>query len=276
MAEHKLLQLDLDAILRQRLSARQSKRLPRFATAMLSRIFHVSQLNEMLRYAYPKRGSAFSAALMEYLGNRIEISGEENIEADKRYIFASNHPLGGLDGIAMIKVLGERYGDENIRFLVNDMLMHVEPLADVFLPINKYGSQGRKAAAAINEVYASDKQMLIFPAGLVSRLQPDGTIADLKWHKAFVAKAMDYQRDIVPVKFEALNTNRFYKFARLRKRLGIKVNLEQALLPGELCKARNKRWKVTFGKPIAWEQLSASGTHPAELATTIRGQVYSL
>lgn len=276
MNQHQLIQLDIDAIVRGRLPKAKRKYLPRFATNLLSKIFHTEQLNDMLRYAYPRRSSGFSAALLEYLNNNIEVSGLEKLDKTKRYLFASNHPLGGLDGVAMIKVLGEYFGDENIKFLVNDMLMHVEPLADVFLPINKFGAQGKAAAKEINATYSGDKQMLIFPAGLVSRLHDNGEISDLQWQKAFVAKAMEYDRAIVPVRFEALNSKKFYKLARWRKKLGIKVNLEQALLPAELCKARNKQWRVIFGNPISAEELRADKRHPIEIAADIRSKVYSL
>lgn len=244
------LQLDLYAILRSRLGKRKMRYIPRFLVSGLERMICQRQLNEMLRFAFPSRGSEFSRKILSHLGITLEVEGLENIPDGGRYIFASNHPLGGLDGIALIAVLGGRYGDDGIRFLVNDMLMNVESLTDVFLPINKYGSQGRRAAAEIADAYASDRQMIIFPAGLVSRLHDDGGIRDLDWQKAFVTKALEYDREIVPVHFEALNRRRFYRLARLRKRLGIKVNLEQALLPSELVATRGKTFRITFGSPI--------------------------
>lgn len=221
-------------------------------------------------------GTEFCDRVYDFFDLEIEAEGMENIPGEGRFIFASNHPLGGLDGIGVIKVLGGKYGDNGIRFLVNDLLMNIEPLRDVFLPINKFGAQGRKAAVEINAAYASDMQIIQFPAGLVSRLHEDGCIADLEWQKAFVAKAIEFKRDIIPMKFVGENNRSFYRFARLRKKLGLKVNIEQALLPGELCKARGRRFKVKFGKPISWQTLAESGKTHRQLAAEIRKLVISM
>lgn len=274
MADHELLQLDLDAILRKRIGTKKAWRLPRFATRLLEKIIHQDELNAMLRMGYPRRGSAFCRSVLNYLNNTVEVEGLDRLDRNKRCLFASNHPLGGLDGITLIMVLGEYFGDENIAFLVNDMLMNVEPLSDVFLPINKYGSQGREAAREINTTYASDKQMLVFPAGLVSRLHDDGKIRDLEWQKAFVAKAMEYDRDIVLVKFDGLNRRRFYRLARWRKKLGIKVNIEQATLPAEVCASRDKHYRIRFYNPIPAASLRASGLTPRQLAARLRTRLY--
>lgn len=178
--------------------------------------------------------------------------------------------------MALITVLGKKYGDENIRFLVNDMLMNVDPLKNIFLPINKFGKQGKAYAQIINEKMISDCQIFQFPAGLCSRLQDNGRIEDLEWQKSFVAKAIDSKRDIVPVFFEGHNSRKFYKTARWRKKLGIKFNLEQILLPSELCKARGSNYKIIFGKPIQWNSLSESGKTHKELASEIRDLSYKL
>lgn len=269
------MEINLHRILLERMPRKVSRWVPGFAITALERFIRQRELNEILRNGKGLQGSAFAESALEYLDIDVEVSGLDSIP-EGRYMFASNHPLGGLDGIALIKILGKKYGDDCVRFLVNDMLMNVEPLSNVFLPINKYGSQGRKAAMAINEAMASHWQVLQFPAGLVSRLHDDGKIADLEWQKAFVAKAIEYERDIVPVRFEGLNRMRFYRLARLRKRLGIKVNIEQAMLPAEVCEARGKRFKVIFGKPVAWQSLRDSGQSPRDLAAHLRTLVYRL
>lgn len=269
------LEINLHTILRERLPRRIGRFVPGFMITGLEKVIHQDELNEMLRIAYPARGSAFARRILEFLDITLDIQGFDRLPS-KRLMFASNHPLGGLDGIALIAVLGERYGDNGVRFLVNDMLMNVEPLRDVFLPINKYGSQGRAAAVAINEAMASSMQILQFPAGLVSRKHNDGSISDLEWQKAFVAKAIEYERDIIPVKFEATNTPFFYNTARWRKKLGMKINIEQALLPGEVCKARGSNFRIIFGEPVSWESLKASGKNVRVLAAELRNKVYAL
>lgn len=269
------LEINLHEILRKRMPRKTGRLVPGFLIGMLERLIHQEELNEMLRMGFPLRGSAFAWKLLEYLEITVTVEGLDNLPGGRRFMFASNHPLGGLDGIALIAVLGKKYGDNSVRFLVNDMLMNVEPLSEVFLPVNKYGSQGREAAVAINDALGSDMQILQFPAGLVSRLHDDGSISDLEWHKAFVSQAIRHGRDIVPVRFEGLNSMRFYKTARRRKKLRLKVNIEQALLPGELCKARHKKFRIIFGKPITWQSLKESGLSPKEMAAQIRKEVYS-
>ena len=277
MSDRQLLQLDIEAILKKRIPSSKQKFIPGFLYTALSRLIHQDELNEILRISYPSQGSEFSQKVLNHLDIEVEVDGAENLPSpDHRVVFASNHPLGGLDGIALIAVLGERYGDENISFLVNDLLMNVEPLSNVFLPINKYGSQARAAAEAINAAYASDRQIVIFPAGLVSRLHPGGEIHDLKWQKAFVQKAIENDRDIVPVRFIALNRKRFYRLSKWRKKLGIKVNIEQATLPAELCASRGKRFRIIIGKPISVSELKTSGKSFPQLAEEIRSHVYTL
>ncbi len=266
--------INLHEILRNRITGWKGKAIPGFLITGLEKLVHQDELNAVLEATEPSTGSEFCRRVYEFFDLTLEVNGLENIPEDGRFIFASNHPLGGLDGLGLIKVMGDKYGDDNIAFLVNDMLMNVEPLRTVFLPINKYGGQGRAAAQKIREAYAGPKQILIFPAGLVSRLQPDGTIQDLVWHKSFVDRAIEHQRDIIPIRFEGLNRRSFYRTAKVRKNIGLKVNVEQALLPAELCAARGKTFRIHIGKPISWQALRDSGEPHALIASKIRRKVH--
>lgn len=273
------LNINLHDILRSRIGGWKGRMIPGFVISCLERFIHQKELNAVLDAVYPSEGSEFAERVYDYFDLSLDVKGENNIPQHGRFIFASNHPLGGLDGIGLIKVLGRKYGDDNIRFLVNDMLMHVAPLRNVFLPINKYGAQARDAAKAINDAYNSDKQIILFPAGLVSRLHKDGRIQDLEWQKSFIQKAIESKRDIIPVHFEGFNRMKFYKTAYRRKRLGLKINLEQAMLPAELCAARSNHYTVTFGKPVSWQELAnavGAGTTAPELASKIKGISYNL
>ncbi len=270
------LRIDLQEIVRQRVPLSKRRWLPRWAVRCLERLIHQDELNAILEHTFPSTGSEFARRVLEYLDINVDIKGIENIPGNGRFIFASNHPLGGLDGITLISVLGTRYGDSLLRLPVNDMLMNVRPLRGVFIPINKFGRQARGAARLINETYASEAQMVFFPAGLVSRLHKGGAIADLEWQKAFVAKAIEYKRDIIPVHFSGYNTKRFYQIARWRKRLGLKFNIEQILLPSELCKARGSRYTVTFGTPVRWQTLAQSGETPLKIAAEMRKACYAI
>lgn len=265
-----LLQLDIEKILKNRVGGKVFSRLPSAVFAPLASLICQKRLNAVLRGAYPLKGEAFAAKALELLGVTVRTSGLDRLPAGGRYLFASNHPLGGLDGLALIVAVASRFGTDSVRFPVNDMLMNVTPLAGVFTPLNKYGAQGRESASALNEAFLSPKQIAMFPAGLVSRILDNGSIADLAWRKTFVVKALESDREIVPVYIDALNRQRFYKTARWRKKLGIGVNLEQVLLPAELCHARGMTIDIRFGTPVSPAEIRAWGLSPTHAATRLR------
>lgn len=265
------MKIDVDRVLRDRLP-KHYRYIPRFAVRWLERVICQDRLNAILVKMAGKNSVDAASAALDEMGISIEASGLDRLP-DGRYMFVSNHPLGGLDGLALISLLGNRY-DHNIKFLVNDLLMAVEPLRDVFLPVNKFGSQSRAAAGQIDAALGSDSQFITFPAGLCSRKQPDGTIADLRWQKAAVMHAVNYRRDIVPVYFDAQNSSFFYRFAKWRERLGIKFNIELIFLPKEMLKQSGSTLRAVIGEPIPWTSLDAS--HPKQEASRLREVVYSM
>lgn len=266
--------IDLSAIVRRRLGAK-ARFVPSFVLGVLERLVCQDTLNKILREAYPAEGVEFARRALEILDINVDLIGRELLPAPgHRAIFVSNHPLGGLDGIALISLFGGIYGGDAIRFPVNDMLLNVRPLRNVFVPINKFGRQSRSGVSQLEEAFDSDAQLLYFPAGLVSRLGADGRVADLEWHKAFVTRAARSGRTIVPLRFEGENTRRFYRAARWRKRLGIRFNFEQILLPSELVKARGSRYRVTVLPAVEPYDLLASMT-PRAAAASLRSMVYS-
>lgn len=273
MSEKTDFKLDIDGVLKSKAKKHYTK-IPKFAINYLKRTIRQDELNAIIERNKDKQGVDFMRALVDKeFKVKLEIHGEENIPEDGKFVFVSNHPLGGLDGICLSAHLGEKY-DGKIRYLVNDVLLNIKNLESIFVPINKYGSQAKKSAAAINEAYASDNQIITFPAGLCSRKQ-GGTIKDLEWYKNFVVKAIEYKRDIIPVHFDAKNSNFFYNFANIRKSLGIKFNIELIYLPGEMFKNENQTFHITFGKPIPWQSLDKSRT-PAQWADKIKSIVYGL
>ncbi len=269
------LHIDLDRLLRAK-APRQRRFIPGWVVRWLERVVCQRELNELLDATRGTQNEEFAAAAMKYIGATVRAQGLEKFNpADgRRYIFASNHPLGGLDGIALIALLGRHFGGR-LRCVVNDMLMQVRPLAGVFLPANKHGRQTEAAVAAINDAMDGDCQILYFPAGLCSRSRPDGSVADLEWRKSFITKSVEYHRDVVPVYFSGENSRRFYRLARWRKRLGIKLNIEMILLPGEMMRCRGKEFTATFGEPIPWTSFT-DGRKPAEHAARVRDCVYQL
>ncbi|MEG1574701.1 MAG: glycerol acyltransferase, partial [Bacteroidales bacterium] len=169
--------------------------------------------------------------------------------------------------------LGEFYGGK-IKVQVNDLLMNVTPLTSVFIPVNCYGGQTKELSKNLTEVFDSDNQIIVFPAGFCSR-RFNGVIQDPEWKKWFITSAVQYKRDIVPIYFDGQNSKFFYRLALIRKMLGIKLNIELIYLPDEMFKASNKTFNIYFGKPISWKSFDDSKT-PKEWAQEVRSQVYAL
>ena len=272
MIQEGITQIDIKQVLRQKAPS-AARKIPGFMVDYLIRTVHQDELNEILRRYHDKDGVAFMQELIGYFDLNLELVNEENIPAEGRYIFASNHPLGGLDGICLSAIIGGRF-DGKIRYLVNDLLLYLSNLRSIFVPINKHGAQGKKNAELIEKAYASDNQIITFPAGLCSRKQ-NGKIQDTEWKKSFIQKAVEYRRDIVPVFFEGRNSNFFYRLANMRKALGIKMNYEMIYLPDEMFKSKHKTYSIHFWKPIPWQTFDSS-RKPAEWAEWVKEIVYNL
>ena len=272
MIQEGITQIDIKQVLRQKAPS-AARKIPGFMVDYLIRTVHQDELNDILRRYHDKDGVAFMQELIGYFDLNLELVNEENIPAEGRYIFASNHPLGGLDGICLSAIIGGRF-DGKIRYLVNDLLLYLSNLRSIFVPINKHGTQGKKNAELIEKAYASDNQIITFPAGLCSRKQ-NGKIQDTEWKKSFIQKAVEYRRDVVPVFFEGRNSNFFYRLANLRKALGIKMNYEMIYLPDEMFKSKHKTFRIHFGKPIPWQTFTDS-RKPAEWAEWMKEVVYNL
>ncbi len=272
MEPHRL-RIDVDSVIRQRLP-RHYKYIPRFVIRWVERIIKQDGLNKILTDMSVAKGVEAADIALADLNVSYNAVDEDNIPGEGRFIFASNHPLGGLDGMALISLIGHHYGGDNIKFIVNDLLMAVKPLDNVFMPVNKHGRQSRQSVQEIEAEYNGDKQMITFPAGLCSRKLKGGKIGDLRWQKFVVSQAISSRRDIIPVYFDGRNSKFFYRFAKLRERLGIKFNIEMIFLPREMFKCSGQKFDVYFGKPIKWQELNAKNVRGE--AQRIRELVYTL
>lgn len=245
--------------------------LPGFMINWLRNKLHEEEINRGMEYLDQFHGLQHNEEILKYLKIKVEVVNPENIPVNESIIFASNHPLGGLDGMALIKAIGDVRPD--VRFIVNDILKNLKNFGDIFVGVNKVGNTSRDALKTIDEVYASNAAILIFPAGLVSRKLPGG-VQDLEWNKSFITKAIRYNKPIVPVFIEGHNSKFFYNFARFRKRIGIKGNLEMLLLPDEMFKQQGKTIKIHIGKKIDAGMFDKRRTDK-EWASLLREYVHS-
>lgn len=269
--QEKVLRVDIRKVFREK-NPTMARVIPGFVYRYIERIVHQDFINDFLERHGHKTGVDFIHAAFEEFNNEFIIRGFDNIPDSGRFIFASNHPLGGFDGIILIEMVSRKY--PKVKFLVNDILMNVGPLAEHFVAINKHGGQAREVIKELDQIYKSDTQVLTFPAGIVSR-RIKGVIQDLPWQKSFIQKAVQYKRDIIPVHFSGRNSNWFYNLANFRKFFGIKWNLEMFYLVDETVKHRNKTIHITIGKPIPYQHFDNSKT-PMQWADELRSLVYSL
>ena len=263
--------VDIRAVFRDK-NPRLARLIPGFAYRYLEKIVHQEYINWFLGKYGHLTGMDFAQEVIREFNVSLTITGSEYLPPAGRFIFASNHPLGGFDGLLLIRTVRDFY--PRAVFLVNDILMNIRNLGELFVPINKHGGQSRDSVRLIEEMYGSDAQILTFPSGYVSR-RFEGRVQDLEWQKSFIAKAIRHRRDIIPVHISGRNSNFFYRLASVRKFLGIKANLEMFYLVNETFKHKNKSIKISFGKPVPHASLDQSMTHQ-EWAGHIREQVYSM
>jgi len=271
MADDSFFLIDIDKVLKQK-AARKYKYIPKFIISYLKSIVHQEELNVFLQESKDRIGVDFLEASVGFLDATIEVKGKENLPEGGLYTFASNHPLGGLDGVLLAYVVGSHYG--NVKFLARDELMYLRNLAPLIIPVNKTAGQAKSFSAIVDAAFKADNQLVMFPAGICSR-RINGVIGDLEWKKSFIIKSVQAQRDVVPVHFSGQNSNFFYNLANIRKSLGLKLNIEMIYLVNEMFKNRHKTFTITFGKPIPWQTFDKSKT-PAQWANYVKDIVYKL
>ena len=259
--------IDLERIIQNR----AGNRVPRFVIRWLKHLIHEDFINNYLAKGY--EGVDFCEGVVQELGVTLTVEGLENLPDAGRFTFVSNHPLGAIDGVTLGGIVGRKY-EGHVKYLVNDLLMNLKGLAPLCVPINKLGGQSRNLPRLVQEAFDSDNHIIMFPAGLCSRLI-NGQIHDIPWGKAFITKSVQSQRDIVPVHFIGENSPRFYRVARWCKRLGINFNPAMLLLPDEMYRSQGRHYNVRFGKPIPYPTFDKSRT-AAEWALWVEDEVYKL
>lgn len=267
--------IDIDKILRDKMGAK-AKFVPSFALNWLKRILHEDEVNQFLWDSRGLSGTEWLTECVRYLDMTLQIEGLENLpdkDDGKLYTFVSNHPLGGQDGVALGSIIGKHY-DGRFRYLVNDLLLNLPGLKPVSIGINKTGKQSRDFPRMVETGFKSDNHILMFPAGLNSR-KINGKIHDLEWKKTFIAKSVEYQRDVVPIFFGGRNSNRFYRIARFSDKYVKKVNIAMLFLVDEMYRNVGKTFRVVIGKPIPWQTFDKSRTS-MEWAKYVEDMVYEL
>ena len=264
--------IDIEAVLEAKAPSLK-KKMPGFMISYLKHIVHEDELNDFLSRHWNDDGIIFVSNLLTELGISYEVDGMDKLPDSGRYTFVSNHPLGGLDGIVLLKMLSDKYGEA--KAVVNDLLMHISPMKSLFIPVNVVNSkQNKESVNLIDECMSSKTPILYFPAGKVSRRDKSGDRADLEWKKNFVNKSIENKRDIIPIYFDGRNSSFFYNLAYWRMKLGIRQNVEMLYLADEMYKNRSAHFNITVGDVVGYD--SFGNMSAIEKARIIREKSYKL
>ncbi len=231
------------------------KWLPGFVIRYLERILHQDEINAFLANNPDKKGHEFCTAVVEYLNIKVEFEGLEKIPKNGGLCLAMNHPLGGMDAIAFVHATKNHRTD--LQFIVNDLLLNLEPMKNLFVGVNKHGKNEDGILKQVGDLFASEKVVCIFPAGMVSR-KIEGKVRDLPWKKTFLTQSKKNNLPILPIYIDGKLSNFFYRLSRFRTFLGIKANIEMLYLANELFKQKNQSIRFVVGDLILPEQLDES------------------
>lgn len=243
--------IDVDAVLAAK-APRIARWVPGFVIRWLKRTIHQDEINYILDEYSALPPQQFIQACFKFWGVTYSVEGLEKLDPKGRYLFASNHPFGGMDGMMLADELVGYFGDA--RVIVNDLLMHVEPLRPLWIPVNKHGSQCGEYLRRFDEAFASDCPILTFPAGLCSRRR-QGVVSDLPWRSNFVKRAAASGRRIVPVFVEGELSDFFYRLSNFRRKIGIRFNIEMLYLPTRCFRRRENisgYWSGSLFRRTSW------------------------
>ena len=262
--------LDINKVLGPKLV----KKLPRFAINFLKRRIHQDDINGCIMTAEHYKGVGFFDEALNHLKITFKIRGEENLDLSKRYLFVCNHPLGGPEALIIGSVFRRLYGD-GFMVPVNHILANLKPLREFFVPVKVYSSrQSRELGDQIAEMFKSDRQVLVFPAGLCAR-KIKGKVTEMPWKKMFVTQAKRYERDVVPIHISGFNSKKFFFFTKLSMFLKLKFNIGMLFLVDELFKKSGEEFIITIGKPVPYTTFDKSKTD-IQWAAEIQDQVKKL
>jgi putative hemolysin len=223
-----------------------------FAVLFLERILRIKRINTFLTKHAEIKGISFIDELFEEIDFSYLISNKDRqkIPSEGRLICVSNHPLGALDGLALLKAVSEIRSD--VRIVANDLLLHIDNLRDMFLPFTLDSrSIQRDNLIEISKALNNDEAVIFFPSGTVSRLN-GLTIKDGYWHKGAIYFAQKHQVPILPVFVKAKNSLLFYIISIFSSRLSM------LMLPRELFNKKNRTITIKIGEPIPAKSFSSN------------------
>jgi putative hemolysin len=250
------------------------RKIPDFALNLLGKVLGTSQFNAALAKVGEVSPSAFAERGLTSLQVQARVPGPVPVldEGAPAPIYVANHPLGGIDGLAMLALVQLIHG--RVVAPVNDILLRIPHARSFGVGIDK-SRLTKGLAHAVERTFRTDAPVLIFPAGKTSR-KNQGQLEDGPWGRMVVRQALRYQRPIVPVFVTGENSPLFYRVAQVRSRLGIGANLEMFLLPREVLRPHTSTVELIVGTTIFPDKLLELADNDEARAAVLRACCYSL
>lgn len=238
---------------------------------VLKRLLHEDDCNNVIRKSQHLNGYAFLDKLLDDLNFSYKISAgsHDNIPSVGRLLIVANHPIGTLDGLALVQLV--RTTRPDVRIVANRLLLNVEPLQSVFLPVEVLSDKKnlKDSYKTMLGALKNEEALIIFPAGEVSRITPVG-IRDGEWQTGFIKLAKKNRCTILPIHIAAKNSTLFYAMSMLYKPLAT------MLLFKEMFNKNNQTIEFKIGSPIPYTTIAASADTHKQLSQRVRQHVLSL
>lgn len=241
---------------------------------ILMKLLNISTINKIYSKNKHLNDLPFLNALLDDFQIKFEIPEEDlkRLPKEGAYITVSNHPLGGIDGILLLKLMLEQRSD--FKIIGNFLLHRIEPLKPYIMPVNPFEDRKdvKSSVAGFKNslLHLKDgKPLGIFPAGEVSTYKDGKLVVDKPWEEAAMKLVQKAQVPVVPIYFHAKNSKLFYQLSK------ISDTFRTAKLPSELLTQKRRTIKVRIGRPISVADQQEHQALP-EFSEFIRRKTYML
>ena len=245
-----------------------------FTGWVLMKILKISALNKLYDNNKHMNDVSFLNGLLDDLRIKFEIPEEDfkRLPKEGAYITISNHPLGGVDGILLLKLMLER--EPNFKIIANFLLHRAVPLKPYIMPVNPFETHkdAKSSVIGIKETFrhlSDGKPLGMFPAGEVSAYKDGKLMVDKPWEEGAIKVIRKAQVPVVPIYFHAKNSRLFYFLSK------ISPSLRTAKLPSELFTHKDRVIKVRIGNPISVKEQNEY-TKFEDYAEFLRKKTYLL
>lgn len=215
-------------------------------------------------------GIDFVEQVLEYFDFSFVVPDQQrmNIPATGKVVIIANHPIGSLDGLALLKLVHDIRSD--VKIVANDLLTTLSPLRNMLLPVRNMSGDSRKQhIQRIHNSLADGAAVIIFPAGEVSRATTSG-IKDPKWQHGFIKVAERAKAPIVPIHISARNSTAFYLASLLAK------PVSTLMLVKEMFKQQRRQARINIGEIIPFTSYAELPVSKKEKAKLFKKHVYRL